>query len=216
MKEVLEKHHMSYSPAIIELIPRRKHQAIHGNVPISNELNLKMRQYDKLVKLSVMLQNWRTSYEREFGQNPIHVGLEQIDNKKKEMLANIEKIIKNDLKKIKHIKGLGIRYLAGLLAYAHPERFRTLHKFLLYCGYKGSFPRYNRKVKSIVNRIAIHLIMCKDKHYYPLYLKIKKDLKKRFPTYKKGKIDGMAKNRLGTFLLKEVYRLFTGWIELKV
>jgi len=203
-----DKHHISLTETV--LIPHHQHEEIHGNVPVISELNLKMRQYDKLVRLSVMLKNWRTSYEKEFGCNPIDMGLEQILKKKKELLKDAKVLIKNDLKKVKHIKGLGTRYLAGLLAYAHPKRFRNLHRFLLYCGYKGSFSRYSRKVKSIVHQIVVHLIMCKNEHYYPVYLKLKKDLNERFPTYGKGKIDGMAKNRMGTLLLKEIYQIFRG------
>lgn len=211
MEEInLDKHHISYEPAIVKLIPHRHHQEIHGNIPLNNDLTLKMRQYDKLVQLSVMLKNWRFAYKREFSHNPINVGLEKISDKKKQLLKDIKVIVKGDLKKVKHIKGLGLRYLAGLLAYAHPKRFRNLHRFLLYCGYKGGFLHYNRKVKSIVNRITIHLIMNKDEHYYPFFLKLKSDLNCRFPKYRKGKIDGMAKNRLGTFLLKEVYQIFRG------
>jgi len=201
-----DKHHIT--PTEIVLVPHKQHQKIHNNVPINTEINLKMRQYDKLVQLSIMLKNWKTSYEKEFGCNPIDIGLEQILNKKKELLKDAKVLIKDDLRKVKHIKGLGTRYLAGLLAYAHPKRFRNLHRFLLYCGYKGNNLKYSRKVKSIIHQVVINLIMHKDKHYYALYLKIKNDLNKKFPKYRNGRIDGMARNRVGTFLLKEVYTLF--------
>jgi hypothetical protein len=207
----LVRHHISYKPSIVKLIPLRQHQEIHGNIPINTDLTLKMRQYDKLVKVSVMMKNWRTSYEKEFGCNPIDIGLEQILNKKKELLKDAKVLIKNDLKKVKHIKGLGIRHLAGLLAYAHPKKFPSLRKYLFYCGFKdGSVAtgRYSRKVHSLVHQIVVSLIRCKDDRYYPLYKQIKDDLGRRFSGYSKAKIDGMARNRVGTYFLKEVYKIW--------
>lgn len=207
-KKNLVKHHLFYKPTMIELIPHREHQEIHGNIPIINELNLKMRQYDKLVKLSVMIKNWTWAYEREFGETPINLNLEQIEKKKKEMLKKAKPLVKNDLKKVKHIRGLGLRYLAGLLAYAHPNRFPTLHRYLYYCGYTGASKvtkRYNRKVKSLVYQIVKGLIMHRDPVYYQKYLKIKSELSDDYPKHKK---DGVARNRVGTLLLKEFYRIF--------
>lgn len=209
--EIIDKHHISYEPPITIRIPHKLHQEIHGNVPIKTELNLMMRQYDKLVKFSVMLQNWKTSYEKEFGQNPIDVGLKEISDRKEDIMEVVKSIIKSDLEKVKHIKGLGVRYLGGLLAYAHPKRFPSLRRFLSYCGYKGNWKvtqKYSRKVKSLVHQIVVQMIMHKDKEYYTLYLKIKQDLSKKFPNYRKGKIDGMTKNRVGTFFLKEFWCTF--------
>ena len=214
MVEVIERHHPNKKdfPKLIVEMPIKEHQRIHGNVLIATELSKKMREYDAITKLIVIMKNWTKSYEKNFGGHPT-IGLENALELKKKLYREIELIVYKERPKIKHIKGFGSRYLAGILAYAHPNRFPSLRKFLAYCGYKKSVKvtgRYSRKACSLINQTVKGLIMHKDKHYYALYLKIKNDLNKRFPTYTKGKIDGMAKNRVGTFLLKEVYITFAG------
>jgi hypothetical protein len=164
-----------------------------------------------LIKLSTMIKNWFHAYRRTFGLNPINLELKEIEAKKKSILKDVRGMLKEEHKKVKHIKGFGVRYLAGILAYAHPNRFPSLRKFLVYCGYKQSAKvtrKYNRKVCGLVNQLVKSVIMHKDEKYYPLYLKMKGDLAKRCPTYSKKKIDCMARNRVGTFLLKEIYNLF--------
>lgn len=210
-KESLVEHHISYNPPKKIIVCQKCHEEIHGNVPVASDLSLKMRQYDMIVKLSVMVKNWLQAYKRTFGLNPISLELKRIQKKKETILKDVKGMLKEELRKVEHIKGLGARYLAGILAYAHPNRFSSLRKFLAYCGYKESAKvtgRYNRKVCSMVNRVVRELIIHKDENYYPLYLKIKKDLAERHPNYSKRKIDAMARNRVGTFLLKELYILF--------
>lgn len=50
--------------------------------------------------------------------------------------------------------------------------------------------------------------MQKDVTYYPLYRKIKRDLTARFPDCGKAWIEAKTKNRLATFLAKEIYVRF--------
>lgn len=209
MRTPMDEHHISHDPEITVMIPHREHQEIHNSVPIVSSLSLKMREYDALTKMIVVQKNWLHGFEKDFGYRP-DVGLHHFAQLKKQLMKEVKQMVIEDLKKVKHIKGLGVRYLAGLLAYANPKRFRTLHRYLLYCGYKGAYRKFNRTVKSIVYQIVVQLIMHKDGHYYPLYLKIKEDIRKRFPKYRKIKIDRISKNRLGTFFLKEFYRIFTG------
>jgi hypothetical protein len=207
----LIRHHISYNPPEVVVVCQKCHEKIHGNIPIVNDLNLKMRQYDMLVKLSVIIRRWRSTYKRTFGLNPIRLNSTQIEKKKQDIMGDVRNMLRNEVNEVSHIKGFHTRYLAGILAYAHPNRFPSLRKFLVYCGYKQSAKitgRYNRKVCSLVNQLARSVIIYKDEKYYPLYLKIKQDLAKRYPNYSKTKIDAMAKNRVGTFLLKEIYSLF--------
>jgi len=204
----LVRHHVSYNPPIVIKIPHRIHQEIHGITPKISDLSLKMRQYDKLVQLSVSIKNWMRAYEREFDEVPIDVGLEIIEAKKKELLKEVEKLIKDKIKKVQHIKGLGVRYLAGLLAYAHPKDFPNVGRYLYYCGYTKASKltkRYNRKVCGLVFQIVETMIKCKDPKYYPLYLKIKSELPREYPKIKRHRI---AVNRIGTIFLKDFYHLF--------
>lgn len=212
--KMTETHHISYNPEITVEIPLKLHHEIHGTEPNTSELSMLMRQYDKLVQLSVMLKNWRMAYQKEFNHNPINV--EQITVIKREILKDVKEIINGELKEVQHLKGLGTRYLAGLLAYAHPNRFSNLHKFLHYCGYKGSSKvtkKYNRRVSAIVHQISKSLLMHKDPKYYTLYKSIRTDLETRYPKYIKARIFNMTLKRVGTFLLKEVYKIFHEPVE---
>lgn len=210
-EENLVDHHIRYSPPEKVIVCQKCHEKIHGNIPVASDLNLKMRQYDMLTKVAVMNKNWVSAFKRTFGMNPIQLDLKAIEKEKKKVMKDVKGMLKSELKKVEHIKGLGPRYLAGLLAHAHPNRFPSLRKFLVYCGYKQSAKvtkRYSRKVCGLVHQIVVGVTMHKDKRYYPLYLMVKKDLTERYPQYSKGKIHGMTQNRVGTFLLKEIYEIF--------
>ena len=200
MTKIIEEHHISYKPEIVKKTPRKEHQEIHGIVPNATALSIKMRQYDEITKLIVMKQNWLRFHEADFGVVP-DIGLEYSLKLKKNILEDVEEMIKEELKKVKHIKGVGVRYLAGILAYAHPNRFPSLRKFLFYCGYteaSNKLKKYSRRIKPIINQAVKNLIMHKDKKYYSLYLKFKQDLGNHYK----------AINRVGTYLLKEIYLIF--------
>jgi len=101
------KHHVSYNPAIVVEIPIYEHHRIHGNVPIKNELTLKMRRYDYLTKLSVMLKNWLSAYKSEFDQDEASMELEKFS-------VNVGKTIElnatlNTYKKIRWLNHLNTR-----------------------------------------------------------------------------------------------------------
>lgn len=207
----LVKHHVSRESFDIQLLCHSCHRRVHNNVPIVSNLNLKVRQYNAVVRLFVMVRNWKSSFLREYGRNPIVLNLKDIRNEKQKLAKQIKPLVSDELKKVAHIKGIGSILLAELLAYAHPNRFSSLRKFLHYCGFKESSvitKRYSRKTCSVVHQMAVSLVRHKDSHYYPLYLKIKRDLDLHYPNYTKAKRNGMAINRLGTFLLKELYRIF--------
>jgi len=210
--KTIEKHHVDKKkyPKLIVPTERREHQKIHNILPNDTILSRTMRQYDALTRLIVSMKNWRTAFEKDFGESP-DMGLVNIEQRKKQIMKQIENTVRPDRQRTKHIKGFGNRYLAGILAYAHPNKFSSLRKFLFYCGYTQAsrkLKRYNRKIKPIVHELVRHVIMCKDEQYYPFYLKVKEDLRQRHPERCKKGIDEMARNRIGTYLLKEVYELF--------
>jgi hypothetical protein len=210
-----ENHHTSLLTNTTTTIPRFEHQKIHDIIPNKTDLSIKMRQYDAIVKLIVMQKNWLKSHKKDFGittdLSVFAKNILELEVIKKKLMITVREVIKDDFKLVDNINGLGIRYLVGILAYAHPHRFSNLHKFLVFCGYKASSKKskkYNRKVCSIIHMVGKELIIKKDEKYYNLYLKIKEDLRKKNPTYTKGRIDSMTINRISTFLLKEVYSLF--------
>jgi len=207
-----EKHHISYKPKIIVKIPLKEHHKIHNTSPNTSELTTLMRQYDKLVKLSVMIQNWQTSFVKEFGIEKIlvNVNFKDIEQEKYQILSIIKKLIKKELEKIS-IKGIGVRYLAGILAYAHPNRFSRKRKFLHYCGYAISSnitKKYSRKIHSLGYQIVKSVIMHKDEKYYKFYLEVKTKLQANNLHFSKSKINGKAINRVGTAIFSEIYTIF--------
>ena len=203
-----DKHHVSRNSSITVLIQHREHQELHSTVPINTGLSIIMRKYDRLVKMSVILQNWNDSFIRDFDEELIIFDsiLKVIVQKKSDILNEVKKLLTNELKITK--KGLGIRYLAGLLAYAHPNRFPTIGRYLYYCGYTGASKitkRYNRKVKSLVYQTVLSMVRKKDNKYYKLYLEIKSKQPENFSKIKKHRI---AINRVGTLFLKDFYFFF--------
>jgi hypothetical protein len=133
-----------------------------------------------------------------------------LEAQKKVVIDALKPLLKEEVDKVKDIKGIGLRYIAGLLAAANPKRFPTLSKFLAYCGYKESSWRngsgkYNREAKCLAWQMSKSIILHKDPKFYPLYLKIKGDLKEKYPDYPKPRINGMSINRTSTFILKELY-----------
>jgi len=212
--QTTENHHPDKKNKPKETVPilRREHQKIHGTEPHDTPLSRTMRQYDKVNTILVTMKNWSTAYQKDFGEVPdIDVGQTII---LKETLAKELKILtKKERRKIKHImhiKGLGSRYLAGILAYAHPSRFPGQRKFLFYCGYtqaSGKLKKYNRRIKPIMYNLVGSIIKAKDPKYYGLYLKFKEDAKTRNPNKPKIAIHRIAINRTATFFLKEIYEL---------
>jgi hypothetical protein len=178
------------------------------------ELKYQMARYLHLMKVCANLRIMQKAFEREFGEKEVYSDVIKIlEKRKSDTLKKVKPLIINELNRVKNIKGIGLRLLAGLLAVAHPKRFPTLSRYLSYCGYKYSSwqngkGNYNRIAKSLTWQITNSIIRHRDPKFYPLYLKFKKDLREKHPNYENGRIHGMAMNRVSTFLLKELYRQF--------
>ncbi len=210
--QTTENHHpdKKNKPKETVPIPRREHQKIHGTEPHNTPLSRTMREYDKVNTILVTMKNWSTAYQKDFDKTP-EIGLEQAILLKKTLSKELKVLMKDELPKVKHIKGFGVISLAGILAYAHPNRFPSKRKFLFYCGYTQAsrkLKRYSRRIKPIMHELSKETIIYKDAKYYPLYIKFKEDLSKRYPERSKKAIDVIARNRIATYLLKEIYELF--------
>ncbi len=167
--------------------------------------------YCRVTSLIVCLKTYQWWFAGEFGRElpELEATLKNLEREKERTLTYFGKF-KEGVRK-SEIKGLCIRYLGGILIKAHPSRFRSLSAYLGYCGLKRSAResgRYSRHVLSLYHQLSSSTIMHKDGTFYPLYLKVKTDLRSRFPNYPKHKIDGMAKNRVSTFLAKRIYASF--------
>lgn len=182
------------------------------------ELKYWMSVYNQLTKDSVRIQHIIKSFQREFLTEPpplYQTLLSSLEKQKKEILDKTVPLVEDETLLFSHIKGVGKRYIAGLLAVADPRNFKTLSMYLLYCGHKeDSFKKthkYSRQAKSLVWQMVKQLIMAKDENYYKAYLMFKKYLAEKHPDFSKGKINGMAMNRVGSFLLKEFFDVLKGF-----
>lgn len=205
--KAIEIHHTSYNPPITLFLCRKCHQETHNNQLIEGRLTEVMRQYHLYTKLGTQLKNWSKSWGKQFGKlNDPHLEafLKDIMIKQKELLKEAEYELGDKTKLCENWNGIGIRHLAYMFAFANPNRFPSLRKFLHYCGRKESSKitkKYNRLISSIVYQISVSLMRAKDEKYYPLYLKIKSEFDEERPIINHRK----ALNRVSTLWLKDFY-----------
>jgi hypothetical protein len=209
--QVIDNHHPNKKehPKLTVPLEHKKHQKLHDIEPNDTPLSRVMRQYDKVNTISVTMKNWSASYQKDFDNTP-EIGLEKVTLLKKTLTKELTLLVKDDLAKI-HIKGLGPRYLAGILAYAHPSRFPSQRKFLFYCGYTQASrinKHYCRRIKPIMYNLVGNIIKAKDPKYYMFYLKFKEDARIRNGNKSKMALHRIAINRTATFVLKEIYKIF--------
>jgi hypothetical protein len=186
------------------LLPRRLTQQEIEEV----ETRQKYSYYCKIASLIASLKNRQRSLSVEFGESLPHLDaiLVELEREKRKAARCFMQFA--PVARRLQIRGVGPRYLGGILVKAHPDRFRSLSSYLYYCGLKGSAiesKRYSRHVRSLYHQLAASVVMQKDVRFYRLYRKVKRDLAERFPDAGKSRIEGKAKNRLATFLAKEIY-----------
>ena len=168
--------------------------------------------YEKQTQHVARLKNQQSAYKDEYGEESIDINEAlKINKKLKEKFHKpLAKYFKHEILLFKDIKGLGERYVFGVMLTANPLDFKTISRYLSYCGLVNkdhSKNKYNRSALSSFNQIAKELIMHKDKKYYPFYLEIKLALsEKHNPEWTKKHIDNAARNRIATFVAKEFYR----------
>lgn len=166
--------------------------------------------YYRLTRLVATLKNHRKSFLRQFGQVPpqLEVALGTLQRERLKAAYYFEKRFEK-LARALDIRGLGYLTVGAISAKANPKRFRSLQAYLRYCGLRAearASGNYDHRIKGIYHQFGRDVIMHRDGTFYPLFLEIKANLRKRFPDYRKGKIDGMARNRLATLLAKHIYR----------
>lgn len=215
------EHHTSYKPPTKVNSCRKCHREIHGNEVIEGELVLIMRQYNALIKLGTGLKNRASAWEKEFDKFELPLYTEflgSIKKEKKSLLREAELVMGKDYFELqKKWKGIGPVIIAELLAFAHPNRFPSLRKFLYYCGRKEMAKKnknYSRIASTTAYQAAEGLIRGRNEKYRKLYDEIKKSItekhKEELEAKKPGikaKIHGKTLNRLSTFWLKDFYNL---------
>jgi len=188
-----------------------------------------MTQYRQVTKDVASFKNRIKAIEWEYGEVVYKGILGTLESLQKEIFKQIEPLIAVEYDKLKHIKGLGPKTLAKLLASAHPRDFLSLSAYLAYCGCKASSfykrfevgqengknkgrGRFSRQAKSAIWFASKGVLMAKDEKYYPLYKKVRTDLESRGI---EKLVHTKALNRVQTFLLKEIYHEVHGVEPLK-
>jgi len=205
--KAIEVHNTSYKPPTTIFLCRKCHQETHKTAPIEGRLTEVMRQYHLYTKLGTQLKNWSKAWDNQFenlNDPQLEAFLKEIKTKQKELLKEAEYELRDKVKLCEKWKGVGIRNLAYMFAFAHPQRFSSLRKFLYYCGRKEEARKnknFSRIASTMAYQIAISLVRAKDEKYYPLYLKIKSEFKKDRLII----IHRKTLNRISTLWLKDFY-----------
>jgi len=169
------------------------------------------KQHDQLNKTITRLKNTAQAYLIEYGESPLKF-LPTLEREKIRIEKVLEKIFKVEIGLFKDINGIGTITVAKAMLFSNPKKFPSLRKYLCYIGFNESV-KYTRngKLRKNPKRTPFYLmaegvIKAKDEKWYNQYLKIKEDLKAKFPDDGGWLIDAKAKNRLATLLAKEFYR----------
>ncbi len=162
--------------------------------------------YSRITRLIASLLICQKDFLRQFGEAPPHLEttLDTLRKERSKVAYHFHKF--EDVARILKVRGLGT--IAAISAKANPHRFRSLQAYLRYCGLRAearASGNYDRRIKGIYYQLGRDVVMHRDPKFYSLYLEIKANLRNRFPEYRKGKIDGMARNRLATLLAKHMY-----------
>lgn len=136
-------------------------------------MSIVMRKYERVNKDLVSLKNRQKAMLREYGDIPVYEKtISLFEEEKKSLLRQVLPFIQEEYSLVKYIKGVGPTLIARLLAVAHPNRFSTKTKYLLYCGYKDTCRKthkYNRTAKSILYLMAEATMMHRDPVFRDIY-----------------------------------------------
>ena len=168
--------------------------------------------YEKQTQHIVRLKNQQSAYVDEYGEESVDINevLKMNEELKKKYQRQLAKYFKHEISLFKDIKGLGERYIFGLMLTANPLDFESKQRYLMYCGLKSKEQignKFSRSAKSLFHQIAKGLVQKKDPKYYSLYLEVKSTIaEKHNPEWTKGHINNVTINRIATFIAKEFYR----------
>ncbi len=221
-KNKVEKSHENDAKLILEFYKKypKQFKLLTQKEKKELELLIKFKHYETIMKQTARMKNINWAAKNEYGTKSIFVkALEEGEEGKKQLMKEFTKHFKKQLTKVNDIKGIGIRYLAGILLYAHPRRFPCISAYLAYCGYKGSRvkkkgqqAKYHHNVKSMYNQIVDGVIKNHKRQpnakFCKMYVDFKKQFQKKQPDWTKGHVEGVTKNRVATFICKEIYQRF--------
>lgn len=174
-----------------------------------------MGKYEILTKITTGFKN-RTRYaEKEFGKlDFLTLHINALEKEKIKIIKLVEPLIQEEISKIS-IRGIGNTSIAKVLGQKHPKHFKTLSRWLAYCGYKGHVLNHYQKgkgkrpnyiMKSLFYWMAEETMKHRTPFYRELYDKCKERFQKEHPDFSKGRCHGMALNRVATFVAKMFWK----------
>lgn len=193
-------------------------------VPLEEKKHLRIRkrslmdaylQYEKI--LVVCKNKLQANFFEGIPEDANKQLIELLESLKKPLKKKIEQTFSEEYRIIGQIKGIGALLVGKLLAYADPCDFPSKQAYLKYCGLtaesynnkkgepgKGKFSRNARKALWLMQESVIKQRK-NDPRYYELYQKIRDDLREKFPEDPNYRNNQRARNRVSTFLAKEIY-----------
>ena len=174
-------------------------------------------------KSRVVLANQLGAAKRYYGDQTeqlfgLELALDQLEPKEQGLLNEIDRLAPKVPVSLAKLKGFGPRIWAGIICVADPHNFNSLNAYLKYCGFidcrilQGN---YSRDAKLVYWLLTDQIIRQRTEPYRSKYDEIKQEQGELHPEWReksgykegKGRIDNIARNRIGTVLAKEVYRV---------
>jgi hypothetical protein len=213
----IEKHHLDKKsvPDFTVLMAQKQHRKLHKNEVVDTPFSRLARKYYAIRNIKVSISNQLKAYAKEFGEDAsASFNWEAIEQIKKNVCKERDVLLKDEIVKVKRIKGLGPAQLLMILGFAHPNRFSRVGRYLYYCGFKSAARKkcnYNHLIPSVMYVIVCNMLRCEKRwkcstQYSALYHKVKQRLDDSGDKSAHFK----AVNRVSTAILKEVYRIFKG------
>lgn len=169
------------------------------------------KKHDQLNKTITRLKNTEKAYLSEYGESKDNF-IVILEKEKVSTEKILERIFRAEIALFDDIKGISTITVAKALLFSNPKNFSSLKKYICYTGFTESVKwTENGKLRKNPKRTPFYMmsegvIKTKDKRWYEQYLKIKEDLKEKFPDDAPWLINNKAKNRISTLLAKEFYR----------
>lgn len=178
-------------------------------------LTYQKAQYKLENQIRAAKQYYGDYTEQLFG---MELALDQLAPKHDGLLKEIDLLAPKPPAELTKIKGFGARIWAGIICVADPRKFNSLNAYLKYCGFIDRHilqNKYSRDAKLVYWLLTDQIIRQRAEPYRLKYDEIKQEqgelhpewLKKSGYKEGKGRIDNIARNRIGTALAKEVYRI---------
>jgi len=149
--------------------------------------NLIMSEYEAITKELVGIKNRKSAIVKEFGPNQTYEEtIKLFEGTKQKLLKQVRPLIKEEMSRVSHIKGIGPALVARILAVAHPNKFSSGSAYRTYCGFtkesRGT-NKFNRLAKSLYYLMAQQTMIHKDPVYREMYDTVKeKELTKTCAT----------------------------------